>query len=142
MSLGYSIASELDLAYTSENIQTILEIGQGLGILYYKSNENSDNFFDITLLPSVTNAVNYLLYEKENEYDSLHYVTAKLEETIFNFHILNDAKIIIMFNGLGFAWSKKFIGQEKPDLDIQRYTKLMLDIIKDFKIKSLVVEKG
>ena len=69
-------------------------------------------------------------------------MTVKVDTTVFNLHVLNDTKILVMFNGLGIKWNKKFLFQEEPDVDIQRYSKLMLDLVADFSIINFKVGKN
>ena len=139
MSLGYSLVATLDAKYEFDTIKFLLEKGQALGCTYYTFNEDMDHYFDIKPLFSSIETANYLFYKKDNEYDSSHCITVKVDTTVFNLHILNDTKILIMFNCLVNKWSKKFLFQEEPDIDIQRYSKLMLGFIEDFKIINFKV---
>jgi hypothetical protein len=134
MSARYSIAIDLDAPYDTEVVQNILAKGMGLDVIYYK-------FMDYEgrrLNP--TTAANWCL-EQNKDLDP-HCLTTKIEGIYTNLHFINrGGYVTVMLSGISFERLKQF-SYEIEDIDIGRYAKIMLDLVSDFRISRMYIEKS
>ena len=138
MALGYSITAKLDAYYDSNNIEFILNKGITIGLRYSEFILGKIDYSSAPYL-SLNKALEAVIQGISDS--SLHCLVVKFQETFATLHFVNDGKyLLIMFSGMSFLWSKKY-SNGKEDIDIARYTRLLLDLVDDFKILELHVEK-
>jgi len=141
MSQVYSISAVIDLKFTERNIFAVLLKGITLGLRYYEPNFRTDDPFnlqELSLDQAVVSASTILA-------NDINVLEARLENTFFSMYCIKNAqRIEITFSGFNyFPWMRKFKYDDEydEDLDIPRYLKLMLDLIEDYKILELHVQK-
>lgn len=134
MSLGYSIITELYKEYSRQNIIEILKKGELLGITYY---EFVPGEYEIRTLPfSAEEAATYILHNTKDT----PWIIGKINDTQITIHFMNfPLGIALMFNNFTYPWIKIF--NNTQEIDIVKYTKLMLDFVENYEIIKLVVEK-
>lgn len=135
MSVDYSVFCNLNLKYNDDNIKKILSKGEKLGMQYYTS-----TFGCIPAENDIQLYTNTAIEEFKKDPPIIRVV---YQETLLSFGIFknSDNRISIMFPSLGCGWSKIF-QDGTEDLDMDRYSRLMLDLIDDYQIESFVVEKS
>lgn len=138
MSLGYAISTVIDLQYNPINIQKILEKGAYLEFLYY-----TFTFEDVDLskkIPLSLEVAASLIFNGIP--DQMHCVFAQKQEMYFNLYILKESdNTTIVFHGFKNAWYRAQSNPEDYDLDLVRYTRLMLDLIEEYRLIELEVKK-
>ena len=139
MSLGYLITTQLDIIYNKENIQKTIEVGtKNLYFKYYQIDYSSMNCTGKLL--SINETVNYIYLSKFDP--TMNIVLVEVEKSYFFLSFSQDyVHLTISFFNFFLPWSKKFIDDDTPDIDIARYIKLMLDLTSQYKILNLKVEK-
>lgn len=137
MSLGYSITVIIDAKYNNQNILHLLKKGHEHNFTYHQFILGETNIHTPSL--SSEDATNSVLHGLPE--DNLHCLTLQIQNTHAILHFLDDGvHMMIMLSGLSHLWSKKFIdGYE--DIDIARYTKALLDLVSDFRILEMRIEK-
>jgi hypothetical protein len=136
MSLGYSIAATLQENFLENTIKNILEKGASLGFVYYRYLLGNLNIGDIPL--NVDDAL-IAIYEGYKEAD-MYCITIAVEKTYFNLNFIEDNnKLIVMLPSLNALWSRKYKNNEF-DIDIERYVKIFLGLVHDYKILDMHVE--
>jgi len=136
MALSYSVDVKIDALYGKEAIRKILMVGKKLGFIYRKFElGNSD-----LSLPSL--AVEEAV---ESVFDSVRVnkmacLFLQIQDTYLALHFLDFEKLGIMFSSLSDNWSKVFTNGTE-DIDVARYTKELLNLIEDFRILEMHIEK-
>lgn len=129
MSMRYSVNVVLWQNYSQEMVYKILEKGQHLGFKYEIHNQN--DFKAISL----NGALNFFL-EAE-----LPYLLVTYENTSFAMGIIKSGlSLHVSFIHFGEGWKKNYLNENEQEFDIQRYAKLMLDLIGDYKIFEFKIE--
>ena len=139
MALGYSIDAKIDLGYNKKSIRIILEKGFKKGFYYSEFILGKIDYADSPLL-TLDQAVESVW--KGNAGSGLHCIIIRAENTFAIEHFIDEEiYITVMITGFSYPWLKKF-QNGKEDINIARYTRLLLDIIDDFRILELHVDKN
>jgi len=130
MSLDYSIAIGLNAKFSKENIKLILDRGNSLGFNYHKYIWGEINIDSPSL--NQNDAIS-AIYQSAEEIH-MHVITITYKDTYFDLHFISlDNDLRMMLPWLNPLWSKIYAnGQE--DIDVDRYIKLLLDIVYDYQI--------
>ena len=115
-------------------MQNILAKGKGLDMIY-------DKFMDYEgkRLESMI-AANWCL-EQNADLDP-HSLTTKIEGIYTNLHFINrGGDTTVMLSGISLERLKQFPYGVADDIDIGHYAKIMLDLVSDFKISKMYIEK-
>ncbi len=138
MSLSYSILTRIDAKYNSKNIKSILNKGHEHHFIYYQFVLGEMNIASPELSPEeATNSVIRGLPE-----DDMHCLTVQILNTYATLHFWNNGtQMVIMLSGLSQIWSKIF-EDGNEDIDVARYAKALLDLVSDFKILEMHIEKN
>lgn len=135
MALGYSVHVDIDLLYNPENVLLILEKGKSLSMKYHFLNDQ----YEFSKDEITTHQALEILLEKD--FFKIRWIPVIYLDTSFFLHILTeDKKIIVMLSSLSHRWSKEFLNNIE-DLDMDRYSRLMLDLVGDHKIESFKIVK-
>lgn len=136
MSVSYSIFAMLDAEKDRESIEKILEKGHRQGWIYYKFILGKWNVDSEPL--TLKEAVDAILEDIEH---GLHCLDVQIKDTYATFFFVKKgySRLALMIGSLSPVWSRKFNDEE--EIDIPRYTKAFLDLIDDFQILELQVEK-
>lgn len=136
MSLGYSVVAKLNANYQESHIRDILRRGAELGIGYHDFSLGLMSYSSPEL--EINEATRLVL---KGAPDDLHCLTISVQETYATLHFLNDeGYLLIMFSGLSHLWSKKYFDGDEG-IDIARYVKTLLDLVDNFRVLELRVEK-
>jgi hypothetical protein len=79
-------------------------------------------------------------FKGDQDYD-VRSITVNFDDTYADLTFSNTKNISITFSGLSHLCLKVF-KQNETDIDIVRYVKILLDLIYDFRIISMAVEKS
>lgn len=135
MSLGYDISIKLKQSYNNQSVQEVLARGSSLGFVYYKYTWGTLNI-DLSPMNIQEAAANVM---KENE-DGLQCLTLQINDTYATLHIRNDfGYLSLMLTTFYYPWTREY--EDGLDVDIGRYAKVMLDLVSDFKIIEMKIEK-
>ena len=140
MSLGYHISVHLLLPYNQKNIELFLQRGvRNLGFIYFKI-----DYTNLDALGSVINTSQALeLINKGYPDEIMHCVIAKHLNSHFFLHFINDSNnITIMFSGFFNPATKTDNYTQEEDINISMYMRLMLDLVDEYRIMQLNVEKN
>lgn len=136
MSLGYDVFVKVKKDYNRQNIKDILDKGKQIGFVYYKYISIPLEIYSLPL--SIDDAVNNVMEENE---DGLQCLTVQINSTYSTLHIMDYGYLSLMLANFYYPWLKKFEEENDQDVDIGRYAKVMLDLVSDFKIIEMKIEK-
>jgi hypothetical protein len=133
----YMVLVELKAKYEINTIIDILAQGAALGFVYYDyilamSNEEAP-------ILNVEQAAEKVLtgQPREKNFNSIY---IKYEDTNFiMFFYPKEDLLEVMICAFGYAWEKSFI-HSYYNVDLARYTRLLLKVVNDFKIVRLQIE--
>lgn len=133
MSREYRISVEIDAKFTQDNIGKILSRGSCIGFVYYK-------FLTYSGEPLNLQQATLFSYKGDQDYE-VRSITINFKDTYADLTFSSNENILITVSGLSDLWSKDF-KENETDIDVARYIKILLDLIYDFRIISMVVEKS
>jgi hypothetical protein len=137
MSLGYSITTIIDVVYIPKNIESVLVKGLELGFSYYEYSLGMIEINGPSL--SIKEALHSILDDKTKS--KLYCIVAKVNDTYTTIDfIAQNGNLLLMFSDFTYPWLKKFDGTD--EIDIGRYAKIMLDLVQDYKILHMSIEKN
>lgn len=136
MSKDILIWARIDASYQEKNIKNILKKGSKLGFTYYKFILGEMNVGSEPL--SIDAATQSVLAGDPD--GGLHCLTIQIQDTYATLHFLNNEILSVMLSGLSHLWSKTFVDGSE-DIDVARYAKMLLDLVSDFKILEMHIEK-
>lgn len=137
MSLGYSISTSIDLIYIEKSIESILAKGLQLGFNYYEYSLGMVEVNGPSL--NIKEALHSILIDKTQS--KLYCIVVQYNDTYFTMDFISqNGNILLMFSDFTYPWLKKFDDGE-DDIDIGRYAKILLDLVQDFKILEMKIEK-
>ena len=118
---------------SDELITSVLKKGESLSLKYYDYDWD-DKFIN----PPKLGVEKALLRIKEKDDKSI--VRCKFQDTLFyfSFHEDEDGGCSIGLWDAGYSWKKEFSnGQETVEFDLQRYIRLLLQLVEGLHIKKL-----
>lgn len=137
MSLTYTIFAMLDAEKNSKTIEKILTKGHLQGWIYFKYASgicHTDFENPLTLKQAAASII------EKNE-DDLFCLVVQIKDTYLILHYVPGyPKLALMIGGLSTNWSRKF--DDVDEIDIPRYTKGFVELIENFQILELEVEKA
>ncbi len=136
MSRTYSLDTKIDTSFNSDSVSKILKTGETLGFIYREFTINGSDPSLPKLTPMEAMGAVFL-NKKEN---AMACIFLQIEDTYLTLHFLDSEKLIVMFSGLSQIWSKTFEDGDE-DIDVARYAKALLDLVSDFKILEMHIEK-
>jgi hypothetical protein len=137
MSLGYSIVIKVDTKYNYQSIIQLLIKGAEHKFVYYKFILGETNIHSSAL--SSESAADSIIQGLPE--DDLHCLSVQIQNTYATLHLWDDGvHMMVMLSGLSDNWSKVFTDETK-DIDVARYTKELLNLIEDFRILEMHIEK-
>lgn len=133
MSKDYSIIAIIELYYNPKNVLEILLRGKKLGLNYLEPNLSQ---YDPSLLKPISNEKTIL-----NTLQVENFVATNIKNTFFFFHIFNkNGQIELCFNHFSYPWYKVYSPSNIEDIDIKKYTILLMDLINHWRILSFIIE--
>lgn len=133
MSRRYSIIIQLDASYNRETIENILAKGLKLKMEYNKFMDCGGQLLD------VKSAADWCL-EEDNGFD-VHCLEAKIAGIYTHLHFINQSgDVRVMLSGISCERLKQFKNGAE-DIDIASYAKVMIDLIDDYRILEMKIEK-
>jgi hypothetical protein len=141
MSRVYSIVTVIDLEFNKDNIKKILLKGERLGFKYYESNFNLINQPEKLKKFSVDQANEYVSTIIKDDPNGLE---VQIENMFFSFFFYKKFdEIKLHFFGFDYLpWMKTFKPNGEEDIDINKYLKLMLDLVEEYRLLELKIEKN
>ncbi len=144
MSRLYSITAVINLKFNEKKLLEVLTKSKELGWKIYKPNWEINDPFKLEEL-DLKAALLRILEKPKNDINGLE---LRVEDMFFAVYFQrNHLEIGLTFCGFNyFPWMRKFKYDDyddeyDEDIDIARYLRLMLDLIEDYKILELRVEK-
>lgn len=132
MSQRYSIIIGLDAPYNEETIRSVLEKGLHFDIKYRKFMDYGGQLLDIK------EAIKWCLEEDEID---VHCLATQINGIYTNLHFMNvDGSVRIILSDISYERLKLFKNGAE-DIDIASYAKTMIDLVDDYRILEMKIEK-
>jgi hypothetical protein len=143
MSISYSISVELDANCSHQNISFIFKRGSELGFIYYvKSPEPSDGYHSISASDQAAAEFIFKKIEHGTYDDGENYFMTKFQDTDFLLTLYpKNNNLRVSFVDIGEPWMR-VIDYKSRTIDFARYSRLILDLCKDFSILKLETFAG
>lgn len=143
MSISYSISIELDANCSNQNISLIFKRGSELGFIYYaKSLEAFDGYHSIAATCIEASEFIFKNFERGVYDDGENYFMTKFQDTDFLLTLYpKNNNLRVSFVDIGEPWTR-VIDYESQTIDFARYSRLLLDLCKDFSILKLDTFRG
>ena len=139
MSLGYSIDAIIELKYTENNIKKILESAKKIGFKLITPLEGDpEKGLELDLEAALK-----VILNKTNAKE-LSIITLKVGDSFFDLHFMDRININLMFYNFKYPFYRTYkvdFGELSEDLDVHKYVRIMLDLVADYKILKLQVDK-
>jgi hypothetical protein len=121
---------------TEDNLKKILEQGETLGFVYYQYVWGETSFANSLTTSTATK----LLIKGDEDTDMpIHCLNVKVQDSYLILHYIKDNDdLSLMLSGLSDKWSQKYL-EIGSDIDIARYTKLMINLTEMFQIKEMQI---
>lgn len=133
MSQRYSIVIKLDVPRDETSVQIMLARGLCLDMIYYK-------FMDYDGKSLNPKEAAFWCLEDNDDFNP-HCLTTKIGGINTNLHFIStDGDVMVMLSGISHEKLKHF-KYGSDDIDIGRYAKIMLDLVQDYKILEMRIEK-
>jgi len=138
MSLGHCISANLNLSCTRENLHQILNNAKKIGSSFFLTNIDEldpGNYKQINMDEAIE-----ALYAGIPDPD-MHVITLKHESIFINLSAIrhSDKTMTIMFTNFKYPWLLS--SWEEYKLDISRYIKFFLELIGNYQILEMHIEK-
>lgn len=131
----YFISAKLNQRYNIGNLHQILKKGFQLNFCYSKYITGNEAEFQNLNIEQASELI------IKGDHDDLHRVNVKILDTYATLHILNDERhMIILFDNFSYPWMKKF-EDGSEDIDIIKYAKVFLNLIEDYEILEMRINK-